>query len=198
MPNIPSFDSLLKTVHGKTPVSSDRLKAIYAGCVEVLKGVPGAAAEAGVYRGGTAHVIGKVLSDRDLYLFDTFTGIPDKCDIDLHNVGDFSDTSLELVKSIVDRDAKYKIGRFPDTIDDEAKNETYALVHLDMDQYGATKDALAFFWPRLSPGGFIFLDDFEWKNCPGIYLAVHQFQGKHPEAVFKLSANYQACLSKPI
>ena len=50
-----------------------RLRTLELLCRE-LDAVPGAAAELGVYRGGFARCINALLPERELYLFDTFTG----------------------------------------------------------------------------------------------------------------------------
>lgn len=64
--------------------------------------------ECGVYRGGTAALLARVLESgeqpgsRRLRLFDTFTGLPEPDpQRDLHRKGDFSDTSVERVTAVV-------------------------------------------------------------------------------------------------
>ena len=49
------------------------------------------------------------------------------------------------------------------------------LVHLDADLYESTKDCLAYFAPRIPPGGVIVLDDYDAPNCPGVRLAAEEF-----------------------
>ena len=44
-----------------------------------------------------------------------------------------------------------------------------------MDYYQSTKYGLEIFWERLSVGGVIILDDWEWKHCPGVKKAAEEF-----------------------
>ncbi len=141
-----------------------------------VRNIPGAIAELGVYRGGSARFLARSFPDRDCFFFDTFEGMPFKGDIDRHNPGDFSDTSIEAVREVLSdcHNAEIVPGLFPES----AKpyfGEQFAFVHLDADQYQSTKDGLEFFWPRMAEGGIIVLDDYRWKDCPGVERALIEF-----------------------
>jgi len=58
-------------------------------------------------------------------------------------------------------------------------NETFRLVHIDVDLYQPTMDSLAFFYPRLSNSGVIVLDDYGFTTCPGAYKAVKTFMSEN-------------------
>lgn len=60
--------------------------------------------------------------------------------------------------------------RFP-----EVAGRRFALVNIDVDLYQPTRDALEFFWPRLNPGGAVFIDDFHIVDWPGATRAVEGF-----------------------
>ena len=53
---------------------------------------------------------------------------------------------------------------------------SYRFVHVDVDLYDPTLDALAYFYPRLSPGGLIVSDDYSW---PGARTAINEFCGEN-------------------
>jgi O-methyltransferase len=72
-------------------------------------------------------------------------------------------------------------GYFPETAE-QVRNEIFALVNLDADLYRPTRAALDFFYPRLSPGGIIFIHDYNYK-WEGIKKAVDEFAQKIPEAL---------------
>jgi O-methyltransferase len=63
-----------------------------------------------------------------------------------------------------------------------ANRELFALVNLDVDLYAPTKAGLEYFYPRLSPGGVIFIHDYNYK-WPGIIKAVDEFVSTVPETL---------------
>jgi hypothetical protein len=88
---------------------------VIAELVRVAGGCPhGAIVEVGVYKGGTAWHLNELCNkqDRELYLYDTFCGIPFKDEIDPMTVGSFSDTSREAVEEAIPG-AKVIAGVFP-------------------------------------------------------------------------------------
>jgi predicted O-methyltransferase YrrM len=174
-------------------LGDDKLKVIERLCAQIYP-LDGAAAEVGVYRGGSAVKIANWLPHKTIHLFDTFKGIPFKGPNDWHEVGDFGNTSLERVqKALKDvTNVKYHAGLFPA---DYKGDDNFSLVHLDADQYQVTKDALEFFYPRLVYGGCIVLDDYGWKNCPGIQRAVWDFLEYRDEELIQ-EVTYQAYFFK--
>lgn len=133
---------------------------------------PGDLVEVGVYKGGSAAVLGKVAREqgRRLFLFDTFTGIPFRDDgVDHHNVGDFDDTSAEAVQAAVPN-AHIREGLFPDTLTDEVG--PIALAHIDCDQYRSVRACCQELAPRMVRGGVMVFDDP--NVLPGAALAVRE------------------------
>lgn len=128
--------------------------------------IQGAVAEAGVYQGNFAAYINRFFKDRKLYLFDTFEGLAaedvqsDKASGYTNvNPGRYNGTSVDLVLGQMpfpDR-VEIKKGYFPDTT--EGINDQFCFVSLDMDLYQPIKAGLAYFYPRLSQGGYIFVHD---------------------------------------
>jgi O-methyltransferase len=153
------------------------------------KGIPGALAEVGVYKGLTAKLFHHYLPDRSLYLFDTFEGFTKRSAIaEQSNTGFdidsdyFSDTSLEAVKKYVqpvnERVSFYK-GYFPGTIPAGMEAEVFAFVHLDADLYEPIAAGLEFFYPRLSRHGMLVIHDY--NAWPGARSAVDTFFSDKPE-----------------
>lgn len=151
--------------------------------------LPGAAAELGVYKGCTARALCKAMPERRVMLFDTFTGIPEKGEDDVHNVGDFGDTSLEgVMRSLKDcSNADYRVGCFPEDCD--FLLFAFAFIHLDFDQYKPTLAALQLFFPLLVKGGVIILDDWGWVNCPGVMKAALEYFGTNINSIGKAYGN---------
>lgn len=145
---------------------------------KLARSVPaGAFAECGVYRGGVLKMLANAHRDRMVYGFDTFEGLPDAMWVDgePHNAGEFDDTSLRYVQAEV-ADCHNVVlvqGMFPDSAADLTSTK-FALVHIDFDFYESTKAAIDWFLPRMSPGGVIVFDDYEWEMCPCVKRAIDE------------------------
>lgn len=153
--------------------------------------VPGAIAELGVYRGGSARLIASLKGDRELHLFDTFAGMPEVNAVadPHHRTGDFAGSWLEEVKRYLgayDRIFFYQ-GFFPDSAKELAKTPIrFSLVHLDVDIYESTRAGLEFFYPRTVKGGIIVSHDYRSLRCPGVKKAIDEFFADKPEPVIEL------------
>jgi O-methyltransferase len=151
--------------------------------------VPGAFAEVGVYRGETSRFLRGCAPERRLYLFDTFEGFP-LADRERENAADsrFQDTSEEVVRRAVGDGPNVVIrkGRFPGTAAG-LEGESFAFVLLDLDVFAPTLAGLEFFYPRLSPGAYVFVHDYNSpESNAACFRAVQQaLQGK-PERVIEL------------
>lgn len=151
--------------------------------------IPGAFAEVGVYKGDSAAIIHALDPDRELYLFDTFTGFPasdlegETGEAATYTTDNFADTDTSDLISKFDNKNNIHLqkGYFPDTTKG-LEEKRFALVNLDADLYKPTKAALEFFYPRLSPGGVIFIHDYNYK-WEGIVSAVNEFVQQIPESI---------------
>jgi O-methyltransferase len=147
-----------------------------------LRNVPGSCAELGVYRGEFARLMNTLFIDRKLYLFDTFSGF-DPADLEYEKrfgfhdpTKDFKDTDIETVLSTMPHpeNCVVKSGHFPRTA--EGLDEEFALVSIDVDLFTPTYEGLGYFYPRLIPGGFILVHDYNNNdNYPGPRAAVDRF-----------------------
>ena len=157
-----------------------RLKTLEALCLR-LGGVPGAAAELGVYRGGFARWINALLPERTLYLFDTFEGF-DPAESAGESAG-FTEahrnTSAEQVLAALPHPERAVIrpGLFPQTAAG-LEAERFSLVSLDADLEESTLAGLRFFWPRMSEGGYLLLHDYNNPRLPGVRRALERFEAE--------------------
>ena len=141
--------------------------------VNVAQQTPsGAIVEIGVYQGGSAYVLSLLAEQqgRALHLFDTFNGMPESSEVDKHQLGDFSDTSLEEVQRKVPR-AYYHVGMFPHTLPPNLGQIAFA--HIDCDQYESIKAVCLLLPSRMVTGGVLYFDDY---GClEGATKAVDEF-----------------------
>jgi O-methyltransferase len=154
--------------------------------------ISGEFAELGVFKGQTAKLIHYYCPERNLYLFDTFSGF-DKRDINQESkqiklsesILAFQNTSSEAaikhIEPINDNISIFK-GYFPQSIPRELNNKQYAFVHLDADLYVPTIEGLKFFYPKVPKGGMIVCHDY--NAWPGVRKAVDEFfHGKQEVAI---------------
>ena len=164
------------------------------------RSVCGSCAELGVYQGAFAAEINRLFPDRTMYLFDTFEGF-DEQDLKTERMiggrnahaqpGVFSDTSVARVIDRLPHPEKVYVckGRFPESMRSGAKSaaaedvrtekdlreEMFAAISLDTDLYEPTLSGLRFFYPRLVPGGFILIHDYNSAQYPGVHRAACEF-----------------------
>ena len=187
----PLFDEIRKF----SLVSPSRAWMLYSLARQSLS-VPGNFYEAGVFRGGTALLLKKILekksarreykaeaTGKQLRLFDTFGGMPEtNAQKDIHRAGDFSGTSLAGVQSLVGTPdfVTYHPGIIPASFAG-LESDAIAFAHIDLDIYQGILDSCQFIYPRLNPGGVIVFDDYGFMSCPGAREAVDQFFADKPE-----------------
>jgi O-methyltransferase len=166
-------------------------------CVEtVLKeDVPGDCIEAGVWRGGACIFMRAILEahgdvTRNVWCADSFEGMPspnpDKFPQD-KGVRWYLDPqlaiSLEDVKDnfrkfdLLDDRVKFLPGWFKDTLG-AAPIERLSVLRANGVMYESTMDVLEPLYPKLSPGGFLIIDDYGLPedNCR---RAIHDFRDAH-------------------
>lgn len=162
--------------------------------------VDGDVIEAGVFRGGTALLLWRIVSrheEKSLHLFDSFEGMY-RVDAgrDRHREGDFRDVSLEGVRSVVGSSDRlvYRKGWIPDTFQG-LEMRRFCFAHVDLDLYQSVLDCCSFIYPRLSKGGVMVFDDYGYPSCPGALLAVTEFFSDKPETPLALQTG-QAVVHK--
>jgi hypothetical protein len=178
---------------GESIVRKKKIDFIKSKVIE-LNNISSSIIEVGVYKGGTAKIIIENLYDTcDLYLFDTFEGIPNKSECDnVHIVGDFNDSSY---KNIIELFKHYKNvyiykGIFPDETSKFIENIMFKMVHLDVDTYISYKKSLEFLYDRIIKDGYIIFDDYNEKTCKGATVAIDEFFEHKKEKIMIYDQSY--------
>ena len=115
-----------------------------------------------------AHAAKKV--GKNHFACDSFAGLPDATEFDnVHKRGDFADTSLDAFKSGIaalglSQHTDIRQGWFSETLP-TLSDRTFCFAHIDGDLFQSTLECLEFVYPRMSPGGWIVLDDYTWSHC---------------------------------
>jgi O-methyltransferase len=181
---------------------------IEAGRYCVRRAVPGDFAECGVWRGGSVLAMIYTLqeleaTDRDIYLYDTFDGMPPPGEHDVSAfygsmpdwwqkaergdakgwgfdpwVGEDAVREVVLASGYPEERLHFVKGPVEETLPDQAPDRL-ALLRLDTDWYESTRHELVHLWPRLSQGGVLIIDDYgDFEGCK---RAVDEyFQGRAP------------------
>ena len=146
---------------------------------------PGAIAEVGVFRGGSAKLICEAKGDKPLHLFDTYEGLPPSSEADLgvHRENQYA-CSLENIQEYLQEydNVHFHKGIFPDSAAD-VPEQTYCLAHFDVDLYEGTKGCLEYFYPRMIPGGVMISHDY--GLLAGVEKAFCEFFADKPEEIIE-------------
>lgn len=184
------FNAYLHRFDEMQALNSDRHWMVSELC-RLVTHVPGDTAECGVFKGATSYLI--CLANQGLgkrhHIFDSFEGLsnPGPRDGDYWRPGVLA-CGLEEVKDNLAEfpDVDYHKGWIPDRFADVA-DKTFSFVHVDVDLEQPTIDSVAFFYPRLAPGGILVCDDYGFTTCPGATKAIDEFFADKPEKMLALS-----------
>ena len=166
-----------------TMIGAARMRNVRALAQQIIGDeIPGDMLEAGVWRGGACIYMRGILAahgvtDRKVWVADSFAGLPEPDEKrfpadrnDVHHTYDELIVPLDRVKrsfenyGLLDEQVDFLPGWFKDTLPG-APIEKLSLLRLDGDMYGSTMETLEALYPRVSPGGFIIIDDYILKPC---------------------------------
>jgi O-methyltransferase len=163
-------------------------------CVETVirENVAGDLIETGVMRGGAVILMRAILKaygdhDRTVWVADSFEGLPPPnpheypADAGAQwHLRPLTEAGVAHVRrnferyDLFDDQVKFVPGWFRDTLSN-APIKQIAVLRLDGDLYESTMDALVPLYPKLTPGGFIIIDDY---NLPMCQKAVNDYRKK--------------------
>lgn len=175
-----------------TMIGRKRLENIQF-CLErvLADGIAGDVIETGVWRGGATILMRGILkaynvTDRLVWVADSFEGLPPPdsanypadAGLDLSEISELA-VSVEQVRDnfarygLLDDQVRFLKGLFRDTLP-AAPIDALSLLRLDGDLYESTIQSLTFLYPKVSPGGFVIIDDFNaiepCRRAVGDYL----------------------------
>ncbi|MCR5688347.1 MAG: macrocin-O-methyltransferase [Lachnospiraceae bacterium] len=160
---------------------------------KLFAGTDLAVAEGGVFRGEFASKINRCFPGSKLYLFDTFEGF-DSRDIKIEKmndfsnpeIGNFSNTSVELVMSKMAHPENVEIhkGYFPETA--EGVDDTFCFVNLDFDLYHPILEGLRFFYPKMVRGSVVLVHDYYHAGLKGVKEAIDDYEKEIGGKLIKL------------
>jgi len=197
--------------------SSERIWALLESVrYMTAQGIPGSVVECGVWRGGSMMAAALQLqaldaADRELWLYDTFTGMTEPTDEDREAASGVTAQELLASTPVADGDNVWCLadendvranmnstgypadlltfvkGDVSQTLKQSAPDQV-ALLRLDTDWYASTKVELEVLYQRLTPGGICILDDYgHWE---GARKAVDEFFIEQPPRPLMIPIDY--------
>jgi hypothetical protein len=192
----------VRSVQGFTMTPPERIYALCQAIRHIVANrIDGDIVECGVWRGGSMMAAARTLlelgeTDRELYLFDTFAGMPRPTEDDVDHAGvsaldewnryhhsglnALARASLDEVRAAL-RNVDYPPDRIhlvkgmvEQTVPDRAP-QRIALLRLDTDYYESTRHEMTHLYPRLAPGGVLIVDDYGYFK--GARKAIDEYFG---------------------
>lgn len=182
--------------------------AVILGELKSALDLPGDVVEFGCYAGNTSIELAKLMqdsSDKWLWLYDSFEGLPPKTAEDNSTLG-WRFQAGELKISPISVSAKFKKFKLPEPVIKKAwfddldpasdLPDQICFALLDGDFYKSIQTSLDLVSPKLTSGATVIVHDYRNPALPGSAKAVNEFISSHPEYQMRLSGTL-AILRKP-
>jgi hypothetical protein len=213
----PELERTIRRVRRYTMTTPRRIAALCDSVEYAVRAeVPGAIVECGVWKGGSMMAAALTLlrvgaTDRDLYLFDTFQGMPPPTSEDTlsaydgyspmrhwrrrqregHNTWHYvpaAEVRAALLSTGYPAERLHLVeGRVEETLPGRAPDQV-AVLRLDTDWYESTRHELEQLYPRLSAGGVLVLDDH--GHYEGARRAVDEYMAACGERLLLTRVDY--------
>jgi O-methyltransferase len=149
------------------------------------RGVPGDLVDCGVWNGGSSLLLASGAPSRPVWAFDSFEGMPETSAVD-------GEVARRWVGKVVGSEERVREGFREYALDNPLHvvkgwlDQTFpehaerigsiAVLHVDVDWYDSVRLVLRTLYPKLSPGGWVAVDDYRmWE---GARLAVDEFRSE--------------------
>jgi O-methyltransferase len=209
----PEFVPIYEAARPFTMTSLERVYALFQAVRHVVRqGIAGDIVECGVWKGGSMIAAIETLKhlgrpDRQLWLYDTFEGMPPPGEEDVQYDGITAEArlaaapassmrfgaTLEEVRSAIsatgypDRLIRCVQGMVEQTLPQQAPSSV-AVLRLDTDWYASTRAELEVLYPRLVSGGVLIVDDYgHWRGCR---KAVDEYFAEHRISMLLTRVDY--------
>jgi O-methyltransferase len=157
----------------------------------IKNNIEGDIVELGCYEGTSALFEARMLqvsaAHKNLWLYDSFAGLPEKTEYDRSPAGEQFVTG-ELQASRKELERRFKQAGLPKPRIKKAwfsdlnagdMPEKICFAFLDGDYYDSILQSLHLVWPNLSPGATVIVDDYQNEALPGAARAVNAWLSTH-------------------
>ncbi len=202
------------SLYAHTLVGQRRLQNLERCAARVFsEGISGDFVEAGVWKGGAAIFlralqVAYAQPQRSTWLADSFAGLPAPSHpVDKRYGLDLTEAQSPWIAidqrtvqdnfrayDLLSENVRFLTGWFEDTLP-SAPIKQIAILRIDADYYASTHQALSGLYDRVSPGGWVIVDDyFAFEPCR---RAVDEFLGGHPRVEIRRIDCHAICWRKP-
>lgn len=175
--DVPSDDPAVFTLIGAARLNN--IRALVRRALD--DDIPGDLMECGVWRGGASIFMRAVLAaeqvhDRTVWVADSFEGLPEVTELghpldqQWASYAGAIRVSEQQVRanfelfSLLDGQVRFVPGWFEESLPG-LHVDRLALLRLDADLYESTMTALTHLYPKVTPGGFVIIDDWNFASC---------------------------------
>ena len=199
------FWATLEQVHGCTLLDTSKLYNLYESTRYIVNNrIPGSIVECGVFLGGAMMLVATTLrelgdEERDIYLYDTFTGFADDVTefdisyrgkkVGTQKIQHFMEATQNNLFQTGYPESKIHFieGDVAESLDGNLPS-TISMLRLDTDTYASTKIELELAYPLLVPRGVLLIDDYGYSN--GARKAVDEYFENSSSKPFFQRPNY--------
>lgn len=193
-PNKKPIFELIKSLGNRLNLRGEEAYTLYTLVRDICSKRNGNLAEVGCFNGGSTKLICEAKKENNLFVFDTFEGLPEVEEIDKSEnkfecnfeKGQYKanyDDVKDYLKSY--KNVFLHKGIFPQTNSEKINDKKFIFVHLDVDIYSSTKDCLEFFYPRMEKGAILISHDY--STAKGVKKAFDEFFKNKEEVVLELT-----------
>lgn len=181
-------------------LSPEEILIIISNLREVLDNtVSGDVAEFGCFLGKTSVIMQSELvnSQKELHVYDSFEGLPEKTKQDYSPVGEqfrpgeLYATKKQLVRNFVKANLPLPVihkGWFASLSTNDVPDKL-CFAFLDGDYYESIRQSLELVWPALQSNAKVLIDDYNSEALPGVRKAVDSWITSHPIKYFQVQSS---------
>jgi hypothetical protein len=145
--------------------------------------VPGAFVDCGCFNGGSSVMMSSGAPSREVWAFDSFQGLPEAGPRDPYGAADLAGELVASEGKVREAFSRFAFperlhvvkGWFAQTFPEAARAiERVAVLHADGDWYESVRLTLETFESKVSPGGFVVIDDYGYWE--GAKAATHEYR----------------------
>jgi O-methyltransferase len=168
-----NFDEVWDHVRTRSAMSVYRAERLWW-YAQAVRDIPGHVAEIGVYGGASLYLLARAFegTGKVIYGFDTFAGFPSIGDNESGYVGEMAYPEDHVAEFVAHLPVKLLKG----PIETRAVPDmTWVLVHVDCDLESCYRASLRKFWPNITRGGVMVMDDYGFGRWPGATKVADEF-----------------------